>query len=79
MSDRVVAGTKPTVIELEAGEYWWCRCGRSKNQPYCDGSHSGTGIEPLKFELSEKKRVALCTCKATDKEPFCDGTHKGLC
>ncbi len=79
MSDRVVADTKPIVIELEPGEYWWCRCGRSTNQPYCDGSHKGCGIEPLKFELSEKKRVALCTCKATGKEPFCDGSHKGLC
>lgn len=78
MSNRIVADKKPAVLDLEPGEYWWCCCGRSSSQPYCDGSHKGTGIEPIRFELTEKKRVALCTCKATGKEPFCDGTHKKL-
>lgn len=74
----VVAGTSPIVGELEPGEYWWCTCGQSKNQPYCDGSHKETGFQPMKFEITEKRRYALCTCKQTKKSPFCDGAHKAL-
>ena len=74
----IVADTKPVVCEIEPGTYYWCACGRSQNQPYCDGSHAGTGISPLAFTIDEKKRVALCTCKKTGKSPFCDGTHKDL-
>jgi CDGSH-type Zn-finger protein len=78
MSDPKVAATRPAVIELEAGKYYWCQCGRSEKQPFCDGSHAGTDLGPLKVELSEKKRVALCQCKHTANPPFCDGTHSGL-
>ena len=78
MSKPTIASTKPTVTELEAGTYYWCACGKSKNQPYCDGSHAGTGFEPKDFTLEETKRVALCNCKHTQNGPFCDGAHKHL-
>jgi len=78
VSKGQIAEKSPAVLELEPGEYWWCRCGRSKNQPYCDSSHKGTEFTPLRFEITEKRRYALCRCKQTDNPPFCDGTHKTL-
>ena len=80
MSEKVpvVADTKPVVFEIEAGTYYWCACGKSNNQPYCDGSHMGTGMGPMPFTIDEKKRVAMCTCKQTKNSPFCDGSHKDL-
>lgn len=73
-----VADTKPASVELEAGSYWWCTCGLSKNQPMCDGSHKGSGFTPMELTIEEKKRVSLCACKQTKKAPFCDGTHNEL-
>ena len=80
MSDDtpVIADKKPLVFEIEPGTYYWCSCGRSENQPYCDGSHAGTGMSPIAFTVEEKKRVALCLCKHSGKSPFCDGAHKDL-
>eukprot|EP00756_Hemistasia_phaeocysticola_P049845 Hpha_TRINITY_DN2442_c0_g1::TRINITY_DN2442_c0_g1_i1::g.24548::m.24548 len=79
----VVGGLKPIRMdpsEVEADkEYWWCACGLSKNQPWCDGSHTGTGIYPVQVEFPQGvPRHSLCTCKASGKAPFCDGKHKQL-
>lgn len=78
MADSLIAQKGPYVMELEPGEYWWCACGRSRNQPFCDGSHEGTGITPVRFEVQEKAQLALCGCKRTGTPPFCDGSHKTL-
>ncbi|WP_254446771.1 CDGSH iron-sulfur domain-containing protein [Ruegeria sp. HKCCD8929] len=67
------------MVELEAGKtYFWCACGRSKNQPLCDGSHKGTEFTPVKFTADQEKRAALCQCKHTTKVPFCDRSHDKL-
>jgi CDGSH-type Zn-finger protein len=66
---------KPVIIELQAGKHAWCACGQSSNHPFCDGSHSGSGIAPVVFEVEAAKKVALCACKKTAGAPFCDGSH----
>jgi CDGSH-type Zn-finger protein len=66
---------KPMLIELEPGIYYWCRCGKSANAPFCDGIHESTTIKPLEFKVKEKKKIALCTCGKTKNAPVCDGTH----
>ena len=77
--DAIIAQKAPYPVEVEAGKtYYWCACGRSKNKPFCDGSHQGTGIEPLAFEAEASKKVFLCGCKKTANPPFCDGAHKAL-
>ncbi|MEA5447927.1 CDGSH iron-sulfur domain-containing protein [Leptolyngbya sp. CCNP1308] len=78
MAEPVIADNKPVVMELEAGDYYWCTCGQSTNQPFCNGAHKGTDFTPMKFTLEEKKQVALCACKHTQNAPFCDGSHTKL-
>ena len=78
MVDARIAALTPVGLELEPGTYWWCRCGLSRAQPFCDGSHKGTSFSPVAFELKEKQSVALCRCKRTQNMPFCDGTHRTL-
>jgi CDGSH-type Zn-finger protein len=78
MEDPVIAQKAPYELELEPGTYYWCACGRSRNQPFCDGSHEGTGLEPKEFVIAEKQTVYLCGCKWTADAPFCDGAHENL-
>lgn len=78
MAEPVIAALKPIKLEMEPGEYFWCACGRSQKQPFCDGSHKGTGFSPIKVTIQEKGIVAWCTCKHSKKGAFCDGTHRQL-
>ncbi|MBT9544861.1 MAG: CDGSH iron-sulfur domain-containing protein [Candidatus Sericytochromatia bacterium] len=68
----------PYVLDMEPGSYFWCACGKSQNQPYCDGSHAGSGLRPVRAEITESKKVAWCGCKQSENKPFCDGNHRKL-
>jgi CDGSH iron-sulfur domain-containing protein 3 len=77
--DPVVAQKGPYQVPLEAGKaYFWCACGRSSKQPFCDGSHKGTTFQPLRFVAAKTETANLCGCKSTDDTPFCDGSHNML-
>jgi len=79
MAEALIAQKEPYEVEVEAGKtYFWCACGRSATQPFCDGSHKGTGLTPVKLECRESGTVFLCGCKQTGDRPYCDGTHAGL-
>lgn len=78
MLEPEITQKKPYALELEPGDYWWCACGRSQTQPFCDGSHKGTELGPQKLTLTEKGRVWLCGCRRSGTAPHCDGTHNFL-
>ena len=77
MENAKRASDTPIAFEVEAGkDYWWCACGLSKNQPFCDGSHKGSSFTPVKHHAESAGTVYFCGCKATQKAPLCDGSHK---
>jgi len=74
-----IGGIEPIDIDVVAGEtYWWCMCGRSKSQPFCDGSHEGTGFEPTEWTARRTQTISFCTCKRTTNPPICDDSHLKL-
>ena len=78
MADPKICDRKPCVQEMEPGTYFWCSCGHSASQPFCDGSHKGTGMGPVKEMIAEKTTMAWCLCKHTGNQPRCDGSHAKL-
>ena len=80
MTDRAVVAQKtPFAVQVTAGEtYYWCACGRSGNQPFCGGSHQGTGFQPVPHKAETSGTVYLCGCKQTSNAPMCDGSHNAL-
>ncbi len=75
----IIAKKGPYPTEVEEGKtYFWCACGRSKNQPFCDGSHKDTGISPVKYVAEKTGKVGFCGCKQTKNQPRCDGSHNAL-
>ena len=75
----LIAAKTPVKVSLDGGkEYYWCACGRSASQPFCDGSHQGTGLEPVSFKAETSRTAYFCGCKRTANPPFCDGTHSTL-
>jgi CDGSH-type Zn-finger protein len=79
MADAVVAGNAPIAVDVEEGKsYWWCACGRSSRQPFCDGAHKDTGFEPVQYKADATRKVFFCACKQTAGQPLCDGAHSKL-
>jgi CDGSH-type Zn-finger protein len=78
MPDTPAPKKGPIIQDTPPGTYWWCACGRSQTQPFCDGSHKGTGIAPRKVDIPQEQTVAWCTCKQSKNPPFCDGSHRNL-
>ena len=79
MSEAVIAQKNPYVIDVVEGKsYYWCSCGKSAKQPFCDSSHKGTTFNPVVFKATETKKMYFCGCKTTSNQPFCDGSHSSL-
>jgi CDGSH iron-sulfur domain-containing protein 3 len=78
MEKPIIFKKSPIKMKMLPGTYYWCACGKSKNQPFCDGSHQGGIFSPIKVEINEEKEVYWCSCKHSKTKPWCDGTHRDL-
>lgn len=79
MAEPRIAQKSPFGVQVEAGKnYFWCACGQSKNQPFCDGSHKGSEFTPVQYKAEATKQVWFCGCKHTKNRPLCDGTHSRI-
>ena len=79
MTNPTIAQHSPFAVAVEAGRrYYWCSCGNSKNQPFCDGSHAGSGFSPQEYLATETRTVYFCGCKHSKAGALCDGSHKNL-
>ena len=80
MTTPVRASNTPFAVTVEQGkDYWWCACGQSKTQPFCDGTHKGSNFVPVKYSATESQEVYFCGCKASANKPLCDGSHRNPC
>ena len=79
MNEAVITQKSPYLKDVIEGKtYYWCSCGQSAKQPFCDGSHKGTTLNPVAFKATETKKMYFCGCKTTSNQPFCDGSHSSL-
>jgi len=78
MEEPFVYQKKSLTVRLDPGVYFYCRCGKTENQPFCDGHHKGTSFEPKKFTITEPASVSICLCRHTENSPFCDGSHRRI-
>jgi CDGSH-type Zn-finger protein len=79
MTEATIAQKAPYAVDVEAGKsYYWCACGKSKAQPFCDGSHKGSSFTPLEYQAQQAGTVYFCGCKHSANGPLCDGSHKKL-
>lgn len=77
--DQPISPKKSSIkMNMKPGTYYWCACGKSANQPFCDSSHKGGTYSPIKVEITEEKEIYWCACKHSKNKPFCDGTHRDL-
>ena len=79
MNQPTIAPKAPFAVAVEAGKtYHWCACGKSRTQPFCDGAHKGSGLQPTAFTAEKTATVYFCGCKHSGKGALCDGSHKTL-